>query len=59
MNFEKYHALGNDYLVFNPRKKQHTFTPEQTIRIYRNFGLDRQSLAGPLPTDQRFWSANP
>ena len=54
MNFEKYHALGNDYLVFNPRKKQHTFTPEQTIRIcHRNFGLGSDGiLVGPLPTDR-------
>ena len=54
MNFEKYHALGNDYLVFDPRKKHHAFTPEQTIRIcHRNFGLGSDGiLVGPLPTDR-------
>ncbi len=53
MIFEKYHALGNDYLVYDPRKVDHSFTPEETIRIcHRNFGLGSDGiLVGPLPTE--------
>ncbi len=54
MNFEKYHALGNDYLVFDPRKLAHSFTEQEIIRIcHRNFGLGSDGiLVGPLPSDQ-------
>ena len=54
MIFEKYHALGNDYLVFDPRESSHEFTKEETIRIcHRNFGLGSDGiLAGPLPSSK-------
>ena len=54
MNFEKYHALGNDYLVYDPRETNHSFTQAETIRIcHRNFGLGSDGiLVGPLPSDQ-------
>ena len=50
MNFEKYHALGNDYLVYDPRETNHSFTEAETIRIcHRNFGLGSDGiLIGPL-----------
>jgi len=52
MIFEKYHALGNDYLVYDPRETKHEFSEEQTIRIcHRNFGLGSDGiLVGPLPS---------
>jgi diaminopimelate epimerase len=54
MNFEKYHALGNDYLVYDPRETNHSFTEAETIRIcHRNFGLGSDGiLVGPLPTEK-------
>jgi diaminopimelate epimerase len=54
MIFEKYHALGNDYLVFDPRKDDHSFTTSETVRIcHRNFGLGSDGiLVGPLPSDK-------
>jgi diaminopimelate epimerase len=52
MIFEKYHALGNDYLVYDPREAEHGFSIEETIRIcHRNFGLGSDGiLVGPLPS---------
>ena len=54
MIFEKYHALGNDYLVFDPRESNHEFTKEETIRIcHRNFGLGSDGiLVGPLQSSK-------
>ena len=54
MIFEKYHALGNDYLVFDPRKDIHSFTTSETVRIcHRNFGLGSDGiLVGPLPSEK-------
>ena len=54
MIFEKYHALGNDYLVFDPRESSHEFTKEETIRIcHRNFGLGSDGiLVGPIPSSK-------
>ena len=54
MNFEKYHALGNDYLVYDPRKINHSFTEKEIIRIcHRNFGLGSDGiLVGPLPSNR-------
>src|SRR4051812_13127224 len=54
MNFYKYHALGNDYIVIDPR----SFAPEMTeanIRVicHRNFGAGSDGiLYGPLPSDR-------
>jgi diaminopimelate epimerase len=54
MNFFKYHALGNDYLVLDPN----SFAPElneQNIKLlcHRNFGVGSDGiLYGPLPSDR-------
>ena len=46
MKFEKYHALGNDYLVYDPPSGDHEFSSEEIIRIcHRNFGLGSDGLA--------------
>ena len=51
MHFSKYHALGNDYLVFDPKEGE---LPDKAgiIRIcHRNFGLGSDGiLYGPLNT---------
>lgn len=54
MKFSKYHALGNDYLVLDPKDAPELPSTEDTIRIcHRNFGLGSDGiLYGPLPTDK-------
>ena len=54
MEFEKYHALGNDYLVFDPHGKDISFSEKEIIRIcHRNFGLGSDGiLLGPTNSDQ-------
>ena len=49
MKFEKYHALGNDYLVYDPNGEHITFSEKEIIRICnRNFGLGSDGiLVGP------------
>lgn len=50
--FTKYHALGNDYLVVDPKNLPSLLTSEQ-IRIicHRNYGVGSDGiLAGPLPS---------
>ena len=51
MNFFKYHALGNDYLVLDPADWRAEFTDVQIIRIcHRNFGIGSDGILwGPLP----------
>lgn len=53
MQFHKYHALGNDYLVLNPNDGD---LPEEAgiVRIcHRNFGLGSDGiLYGPLGTEK-------
>lgn len=53
MQFSKYHALGNDYLVLDPKNGD---LPDEAgiIRIcHRNFGLGSDGiLYGPLETDE-------
>lgn len=57
MRFHKYHALGNDYIVLDPRDFptwQPAPTPEQ-IRVvcHRNFGVGSDGILwGPLPSQQ-------
>ena len=54
MQFEKYHALGNDYLVLPPDQLEGELT-EEAIRLicHRNFGLGSDGiLLGPLPTEK-------
>ena len=54
MKFEKYHALGNDYLVFDPDGTDHQFAEDETVRIcHRNFGLGSDGiLVGPLQSEK-------
>src|SRR5580765_5693234 len=58
MKFSKYHALGNDYLVIDPRDCPRE-QPEPLTRLqievicHRNFGVGSDGiLLGPLPSDQ-------
>lgn len=54
MQFHKYHALGNDYLVLDPQACAKAPTPRQTEWIcHRNFGLGSDGiLYGPLKSKQ-------
>jgi diaminopimelate epimerase len=54
MNFWKYHALGNDYLVLDPKELAAPLTVEQVRLIcHRNFGIGSDGiLLGPLPSKQ-------
>jgi diaminopimelate epimerase len=49
--FAKYHALGNDYIVIDPKDLPSPLTKEQVVRIcHRNFGVGADGiLLGPLP----------
>jgi diaminopimelate epimerase len=51
MNYAKYHALGNDYLVIDPAHLAGRLTPQMIRRIcHRNFGVGSDGiLLGPLP----------
>ena len=54
MIFEKYHALGNDYLVLSPEECPELFN-EENIKLvcHRNFGLGSDGiLYGPLDTEK-------
>jgi diaminopimelate epimerase len=50
--FTKYHALGNDYIVINPKDLPSPLSAEQIKTIcHRNFGIGSDGiLLGPLPT---------
>ena len=52
MKFWKYHALGNDYLVLDPKDLPGPLTTEQVKMIcHRNFGVGSDGiLLGPLPS---------
>lgn len=54
MNFWKYHALGNDYIVIDPKHLPATLTTEQVKSIcHRNFGVGSDGiLLGPLPSQK-------
>jgi diaminopimelate epimerase len=51
--FTKYHALGNDYIVINPKDLPAPLTIEQVKTIcHRNFGVGSDGiLLGPLPAE--------
>ncbi|HEU6446934.1 MAG TPA: diaminopimelate epimerase [Verrucomicrobiae bacterium] len=51
MAFSKYHALGNDYIVIDPKDLPAPLTTEQVKTIcHRNFGVGSDGiLLGPLP----------
>jgi diaminopimelate epimerase len=53
MKFWKYHALGNDYLVIDPKDLPSPLTTEQVkIICHRNFGVGSDGiLLGPLPAE--------
>jgi diaminopimelate epimerase len=52
MQFSKYHALGNDYLVLDPADAPQLPAPADVVTIcHRNFGLGSDGiLYGPLPS---------
>lgn len=54
MNFYKYHALGNDYVVIEPKNISQVLTYEQIKRIcHRNYGIGSDGiLYGPLDTEK-------
>src|SRR5215831_10387335 len=49
--FSKYHALGNDYIVIDPKHLPAPLTTEQVkVICHRNFGVGSDGiLLGPLP----------
>ena len=51
LKFWKYHALGNDYIVIDPKDLPSPLTTEQVKTIcHRNFGVGSDGiLLGPLP----------
>src|SRR5438132_3815389 len=57
MRFHKYHALGNDYIVLDPRDFP-SWSPAPTIEqirvvCHRNFGVGSDGILwGPLPSKQ-------
>lgn len=56
MKFYKYHGLGNDYIVIDPRESKITLD-EPTIRLIcnRNFGVGSDGiLYGPEVKDNYF-----
>lgn len=52
--FTRYHALGNDYIVINPKDLRAPLTTEQVkIICHRNFGVGSDGiLLGPLPAEK-------
>jgi diaminopimelate epimerase len=54
MKFSKYHALGNDYLVLDPKDASELPSNEDIVRIcHRNFGLGSDGiLYGPLAAEK-------
>jgi diaminopimelate epimerase len=54
MKFWKYHALGNDYIVIDPKDLPSPLTTEQVKTIcHRNFGVGSDGiLLGPLPSQK-------
>ena len=54
MNYLKYHALGNDYLVLDPEDNSELPGKDAIVRIcHRNFGLGSDGiLYGPLETEK-------
>jgi diaminopimelate epimerase len=56
--FTKYHALGNDYLVIDPKNLPSPLTAEQIKTIcHRNFGIGSDGiLVGPLPSKKALFA---
>ena len=55
VDFYKYHALGNDYIVIDPNRTQISLAPEAIKLIcHRNFGIGSDGiLYGPLREGDR------
>lgn len=55
MNLQKYHGLGNDYLIYDINQNNSELTKEQIIKICnRNFGVGSDGiLSGPYIKDNR------
>jgi diaminopimelate epimerase len=53
MRFFKYHALGNDYIVIDPRDHPNDFSHDEIVRIcHRNFGVGSDGILwGPLAAE--------
>jgi diaminopimelate epimerase len=53
LGFAKYHALGNDYIVIDPKDLPAPLTTEQVkVVCHRNFGVGSDGiLLGPLPAE--------
>ena len=54
MKYFKYHAIGNDYIVINPKDTSTSLSTEQIQKIcHRNFGVGSDGiLYGPLESDK-------
>ena len=54
MRFHKYHGLGNDYLVMDPRSLGRELSPREIRLIcHRNYGVGSDGiLLGPLPAKE-------
>ncbi len=54
MKFRKYHGLGNDYIVIDPKDLSSPLTTEQiTMICHRNYGVGSDGiLLGPLPAQK-------
>ncbi|MGB3756379.1 MAG: diaminopimelate epimerase [Rivularia sp. (in: cyanobacteria)] len=54
MKYYKYHAIGNDYIVINPKDISQNLTCEQITKIcHRNFGIGSDGiLFGPLLSEK-------
>lgn len=54
MKYLKYHAIGNDYIVINPKDVPTVLTPEKIEKIcHRNFGIGSDGiLFGPLKSEK-------
>src|SRR3990172_2181126 len=52
MRFYKYHALGNDYLVLDPKDQTMRLTPDRIRTVCdRHYGIGSDGiLIGPLPS---------
>ena len=55
MKYAKYHALGNDYIVIDPKDISNgELNSDQIVRVcHRNYGVGSDGLLlGPLPSDE-------
>ena len=61
MNFEKSHALGNDYLVLDPSERSECLSENEIVRIcHRNFGLGSDGILwGPFRTYEQMIEEDP